>query len=138
VSLGSSSGSPLGTGVVFNVPAGVTVNSAEAGIVDNGLVADAGIYLGSNPQTVDPGDELNLVTWNCNPGSLALMFVTGVNGSPILVNTGLSGLIDLDGRWALDITVPLWFTGYDVEFSGISFNTLGKIRFTNPHTVTFQ
>jgi hypothetical protein len=133
-----SFGSLAESGVAFNVPAGVTVNSIQAGIVDNGVVQDGNVYLDIDPQSVVQGDPLEFVTWNASVGSRALLFITAVNGSPLFLYPGLNGLIDADGRWQLPILVPALMEVLDIEFSTISLNTLGQLQISNPQTVTFQ
>jgi hypothetical protein len=45
-------------GGVFNVPAGVTVNSAEGGIIDNSLVPDGNTYFDTSLPSATTNDGL--------------------------------------------------------------------------------
>lgn len=134
-----SLGSTLGGGPVFNVPAGVTVDSVQAGVVNNGVAADPNLYLGSDPTTVMPGDPLNLVTWNGHPTRPVLLFVTSVNGMPTALATPIGGLIDADGRFEVNVAaVPANVTGVLVDFLMYSLDGSGKLITSNTHAINFQ
>lgn len=99
------------------------------------------LELRATPEAATVGDTLELLTFGGASGSPALLFVSAVDGIPLLVNTGVSSLLDAGGAWSLSAVVPndpTLSAGVDVRFRVLALGASGKIVGTNDATVMFQ
>ncbi len=131
-------GSSAESGQVFNVPAGITVDSVQAGISGNTLIPDTSLYLNAAPSPVNEGNNFDLVMWNAIAGKPSLLFLTAVNGSPLFSNLGLFGFVDADGRRVLELPALVGLAGTDLTFAMLTKNSDDKVEFTNDATVSIQ
>lgn len=90
----ASSGTPE---VVFDLPAGVDVSSAQAGIVAGSQTPFSGIQTHAGPDPLfAPGSLLSVAAWNGVPGNPAAIFVTDVGGTPLVPAPLFGGIGILD------------------------------------------
>ena len=129
-----------GSGPVFELPDGVTVNSVQAGIVDNELIPDTDVYLGSDPEVATRGEPLDLSGWNGVSGAPGLLFVTALDGTPLFLNTGIREFFDDDDRWLVRLIVPddPQLEGLEVTLRLFTLDAMGRTTQSNDHSILFQ
>jgi hypothetical protein len=119
----------------------VLFEGSEADLLGMGALAPTvGPVLTATPQSVSVGQNLDLTTCGGVPSNLALLFLTGVNGTPIFVSSGVFGLFDSQGRWSLAGPVPPDPTlagGVDLTLRTLTLDEVGLLIQSNDETVSF-
>lgn len=123
VELGHPSTGRSGGGVpVFTLPAGVSVDSAQAGIVNNLWAPSTDLELTIHEPEWSPGEENRFYIWNGTAGQPSALILTGIDGATVPFELlGLS-LMSADGRSGLG-PAP-----YSAVLSGHSFRLMGASR----------
>lgn len=121
---------PSGTSYdVFNLPLGVTVNSTQAGIVDNLWSPPTDLHLTASEPDWQPGEELDLTIWNGTPGQPAGLFLTAFDGAPLPLLGIAYFTLNADGR------AKLGPSPYAPVLSGHSFSVIGAALHPQGHVV---
>ena len=129
----------LGFPEVFDLPAGYTVNSTQAGIVDNQWSPLPAIQLDVDKSTVPPGSDVALTTWNGGPSDPCALFVTQFGGSPTFVFTGVVSTFDANGHWSVGpIPNQASLAGLSIGVQTAAPGPFGSVQLSDEEVIQFQ
>jgi hypothetical protein len=98
------------------------------------------LYLEITPKTLVTSQLLSLQTAVAPIGTVALLFVTAVNGVPIFSRLPIAGFYNAQGKWGFSFPVPSDPTldaGVDLQFQVVASGPLG-VQFSNRESVRFN
>jgi len=122
---------------VFVLPAGVTVNSAQAGIVNNLWSPNTDLQMSATPSTWTSSDLLRLTTWNGTPGQPAALFVTAFDGAPIPFLGVAYSTLNADGRYSLgNLPYVPAISGHSFSVTGATLHPSGAVELSDEEMVT--
>jgi hypothetical protein len=129
---------------VFDLPAGVTVDSAQAGISNNLWSPPHRLHLHADREILAPGEAVTLVAWNGIPGErvgFSLAWGPALPAAAMGMSTwsGYTGIIDGD-EWAWSDPIPYSpvFAGSTMRARAYSFDAFGAPMRTGEVEVQFQ
>ena len=81
--------------------------------------------------------RLQIQTYYGEPGSLMMVFLTNVNGTPIF-NKLLVSTFASNYRFQFNTTVPSGLAGNSFTMQSFKFGSTGRVESSNPETISFQ
>lgn len=134
---GASTGDSGASHDVFILPDVITsVNSAQAGIVNNVWQEPQDLYLMASESTLTAGDELELTSWNGPATQPIGLFLTSVDGLPLPLFLGGS-VAGVDGIWGFGpIAHDPSLVGHAFGFTSFALDPLGAILVSEEVTTT--
>lgn len=115
---------------------GAPASGALPGLAAVTRVSNAPLLLDTNQDGVAPAETLNWTTSCVNPGSLGLLYITSVNGTPF-VRLIANELVDTSGQWSFNVTVPAGLPGLTLDFASISIDANFEVLTSNIVDVLF-
>jgi hypothetical protein len=96
------------------------------------------LFLQANQESYAAGDPLTIANRGGEPGSLTMIVLTAVNGSPIFAPILISAL-DGNGELTISGTTPTGLSGISCTFMGYGVKASGHgLADSIPETITFQ
>jgi hypothetical protein len=95
------------------------------------------LYLDSEPFGPTAGATFSLILGEGVPGNLAMVALTGVNGTPIFMALAIAPL-NVNGALVLKGSVPSGLAGTSADFLGLAIFASGKLEASAIETVVFQ
>lgn len=92
--------------------------------------------LEATPDAVNPGDNLNFLTYPGEPGSLYAFCLADVNGIPFFMGL-LYPLFQGDCQFSFTLPAPGGLSGIDLGFVSVKIDAFGKVAITNTEHVQF-
>jgi hypothetical protein len=95
------------------------------------------LYLQILPPSAAAGQTVSLTTSGGPSGSVAALFVTAFDATPMFVLTAI-GTLDAHGVWTVSGSVPAGLAGHAAAFTSFTVGFNGKVAHTQPMTLTLQ